>query len=326
MIRHLSVRPLLLAAASVAALAIASPAPAVMGAVSPRAAVTASTSDPVIAAAGDIACEPGKSATAKLCRYADVGKAIAAGGYDAVLALGDQQYTCGTLSQYMGSYDKTWGAFLSSTLPAPGDQDYASTCGTATDAGGYWSYFGDRATPGQAGCRSHCQGWYSTTVGSWKVVVLNGQCTDSGVGGCSASSPQGRWLADELSSSPGCTLAVLHEPYFGNGRIAKKYKPLFTLLDRYGVDVLLTGHIHYYARFAPSAPDASRSASGVRQFIVGTGGRSHSKLASTQLSNFEAGNATTYGFLELSLHSSSYDWRYRSVVGSYSDSGSASCV
>ncbi|HEY4596523.1 MAG TPA: hypothetical protein VIJ02_09005, partial [Thermoanaerobaculia bacterium] len=54
--------------------------------------------DPVVAAAGDIACEPsnpnfnGGNGTAVACRMKDTSDLLLGGGYDAVLLLGDNQY------------------------------------------------------------------------------------------------------------------------------------------------------------------------------------------------------------------------------------------
>ena len=40
-----------------------------------------------------------------------------------------------------------------------------------------------------------CGGYYSYDLGTWHIVVLNTECSKPGVGGCTSSSPQGRWLA-----------------------------------------------------------------------------------------------------------------------------------
>ena len=44
-------------------------------------------------------------------------------------------------------------------------------------------------------------------------MVLNTECSKPGVGGCDATSPQGRWLAADLAARPSqCTLAYWHRP------------------------------------------------------------------------------------------------------------------
>ena len=41
--------------------------------------------------------------------------------------------------------------------------------------------------------------------------------------------------------------------------------------------------------------------------------------------NSEARDVTSLGVLELTLGSDAYEWRFRPAVGSFTDSGSASC-
>ena len=49
--------------------------------------------------------------------------------------------------------------------------------------------------------------------------------------------------------------------------------PFWDRLYAAGADVVLIGHEHTYERFAPQTPAAVASPTGIRQFIVGTGGR-----------------------------------------------------
>ena len=66
------------------------------------------------------------------------------------------------------------------------------------------------------------------------------------------------------------------------------------------------------------------SRAGIREFVVGTGGRSLRTF--TRVSpNSEARDATSFGVLELTLGADAYEWRFRAAVGSFADSGSASC-
>src|SRR5687767_8595386 len=65
--------------------------------------------DPVIAAAGDIACPPPGTPTARTCHQAATADLLTSGGYTAVLPLGDEQYNCGELSAFNAVYDPTWG-------------------------------------------------------------------------------------------------------------------------------------------------------------------------------------------------------------------------
>lgn len=109
--------------------------------------------DPVIAAAGDIACDPSSSSfkggngTASVCRAKYTGAVLSSGGFTAVLALGDEQYECGGYQAFAQSYDQSWGPVKSITFPAVGNHEYASSGGTdcGIGASGYFQYFGPTA-------------------------------------------------------------------------------------------------------------------------------------------------------------------------------------
>jgi hypothetical protein len=164
-------------------------------------------------------------------------------------------------------------------------------------------------------------------LGTWHVVVINSNCGN--VGGCGAGSPQEQWLRADLAAHPAvCTLAYWHHPRFSSGVHGNdpSTQALWQALTDYGADVVLVGHDHDYERFAPQTAGGDRNyVRGIREFVVGTGGRSHDPFISPQ-PNSERRNATTYGVLELVLHASSYDWRFVPVFGRrFTDSGSSPC-
>jgi hypothetical protein len=286
----------------------------------------AAATDPVVAAAGDIACAPPGTRTASKCHQAATADLLA--GADAVLPIGDEQYNCGQLSAFNQVYDASWGQYKSVSNPAVGDNEYAGNGCSTPGASGYFTYFGDRASPREPGCTINCQGYYSYDVGSWHVVALNSECTQPGVGGCSASSPQTQWLKADLAAHPNtCTLAYFHRPYFSDkGGTVAKVKQLFTALYNGGADVLLVGHQHIYERFRPQSPSGAAATNGVRQFIVGTGGRSQSALASTPPTGREERNSGTFGVLKLTLHPTSYDFQFVPEAGkTFTDTGTQAC-
>lgn len=282
--------------------------------------------DPVIAAAGDIACPPGSAQTANGCRQAETANLVASGNYAAVLPLGDEQYDCGELSAFRDVYESSWGQFNGLAYPIVGDNEYSgSTCSTP-GAEGYYTYFGDRASPDQPGCTYACKGYYSYDIGSWHIVALNSECTQPGVGGCAATDPMGTWLQNDLATHPAsCTLAYMHRPYWSNGGVTTKYKPLVQQLYDGGVELLLVGHNHFYTRFALQDPNSAADPDGIRQFTVGTGGKSHGSI-NTVLPNTEVQNAKTFGVLRLTLHPTSYDFAFLpDTSGAFTDSGTGQC-
>jgi fibronectin type III domain protein/calcineurin-like phosphoesterase family protein len=287
--------------------------------------------DPVIAAAGDIACDPtnpnfnGGAGTSANCRQLYTSNLLTNAGLAAVLPLGDTQYECGGLPAFQQSYDQSWGRLKSITRPVVGNHEYLTSGGTGCDstnagAHGYYTYFGQSA--GDAG-----HGWYSYDLGSWHLIALNSNCGD--VGGCGASSPQGQWLASDLASHPNdCTLAYWHIPLFSSGgRAAQNSLPLWQMLYAAGADVILNGHDHVYERFAPQDPTGQRDeARGLREFIVGTGGSNHTTFG-TIVPNSEVQNASTFGVLKLTLHPTSYEWQFvPEAGGSFTDSGTGACT
>jgi hypothetical protein len=288
-----------------------------------------SDDDPVVAAAGDIACAPPATRTSSSCHHRETSNLLSDGDYDAVLPLGDLQYECGQASAYQSVYDPTWGRLKARSRPAAGDNEYESNTCATPGASGYFSYFGGAASPNQPGCTSACPGYYSYDLGAWHVVVLNTNCSEPGVGGCSSSSPQGRWLAADLAAHRNqCTLAYWHLPrWTESGGVSSTSNYLVSALYNAGADVLLTGNNHHYARFAPQNPSgAADPANGIRQFIVGTGGKSLHGLSSRPDPQVESRQSNTYGILELTLHPTSYSWRFVPEAGrTFTDTGTDAC-
>jgi len=219
--------------------------------------------------------------------------------------LGDLAYERGTDAEFRRCFAPSWGRYRTRIRPALGNHEY----GTA-GAAGYFRYFGARAGPRR--------GYYSYDLGPWHVVVLNTNCGPAG--GCGAGSPQQRWLRADLAAHPArCTLAYGHHPRFSSGLHGSDASlgALWRALSAGGAEVYLAGHDHHYERFAPIG--------GVRQFVVGTGGRSlyPAPLAAPRS---VLRSSRTYGVLALQLRQASYSWRFVAVSGGgFSDAGAAAC-
>ena len=249
---------------------------------------------PTLIAAGDIAAcsSAADEATA----------ALVARMPGTVAVLGDAVYERGTSEEFRDCY--SWARFRERTRAALGNHEYGT--GDAATALAYFEL--------------PAKGYYSYTLGSWHVVVLNSNCEPAG--GCGVGSSQQRWLAAELERSGAtCTLAYMHHPRFSSGLHGSDstIAPLWRTLSRGGVDVVLAGHDHHYERFALFG--------GIRSFIVGTGGRSHYPVV-RRLSRPRSVvvNFRTYGVLKLGLSVGRYDWRFVPVSGAgFVDAGSAGC-
>jgi hypothetical protein len=275
----------------------------------------------VIAAAGDIACNPGSprygdgQGSGLKCRQLATSNLLVSGRYDAVLALGDNQYPDGEYAHFMASYKQSWGRVKSITRPVPGNHDYHTP-----RASGYFRYFG-------AAAGNPAKGYYSFDLGDWHLIALNSNCSD--VGGCKRGSAQVRWLRADLEAhaSARCTLAYWHHPLFSSGVHGSNstYTAFWNELYAAGADVVLVGHDHDYERFAPQtptgAPDATR---GIRQFVVGTGGSGLRRFKRIQ-ANSQVRDNETFGILRLALRPAGYAWRFVPAVGSFTDSGTGGC-
>jgi hypothetical protein len=275
----------------------------------------------VIAAAGDIACDPadpnfnGGLGTAAACHMKATTDLQAGTGFDAVLLLGDNQYENGTLAAYQASYDPSWGRVKAVTRPAPGNHEYNST-----GAAGYYAYFA-------AAAGDPAKGWQSFDLGGWHLIALNSNC--AAVGGCGAGSAQERWLAADLAAHPGvCTLAYWHHPRFSSGPHGSDatYEALWDDLYAAGADLVLAGHDHIYERFAPQTPAGGADpARGLREFVVGTGGKNHTGFPLIR-PNSEVRDAAAFGVLSLTLYPNGYAWKFVPEAGeTFTDSGLGLC-
>jgi len=233
-----------------------------------------------------------------------------------ILPLGDLAYESGTSKEFANCFGSSWGTLRDRMRPVPGNHDYKTP-----GAAGYYAYFG--AVAGDP-----TQGWYAYDLGGWRLYALNSNCED--VGGCEADSPQEQWLRADLAAHPAdCILAYWHHARFSSGELHAddpRTDALWQALETAGADVVLTGHDHDYERFAPQDHRGRASPTGIREFVVGTGGsglRAMGKIAPTS----EAHIARVYGILSMQLRADGYDWTFLPVEGqTASDAGSGTCT
>jgi acid phosphatase type 7 len=281
-----------------------------------------------LAAVGDMACEPtdphyaAGSGGGGECGQRAASDVAVALDPDLLLGLGDYQYELPTRAAYADVYGPSWGRLRDITMPLLGNQEYK-----VHNANTFRAYFGPRAGP--------LTGYRSFDLGDWHVVLLNSNCTTV-PGGCTVGSPQQRWLAADLAASHSpCVLAAWHHPRWSTGiagpdqRTDALYR---TLYDRH-VPLLLSAHEHDYERFGPLDPAGRPGRTGIRQFVVGTGGQAHYRPAAgdaawrvkrhippSQFADFDDN-----GVLLLTLRRGGYDWQFHAVGKGVLDSGSGSC-
>ena len=177
------------------------------------------------------------------------------------------------------------------------------------------------------------------------------QPDNPGADGCSGTNA---WFASELEwlkkdleeNHSACTLAYWHQPTFSaanslseEGTTAQAF---WQLLYEHKADLVLNGHDHLYARYRPLDPSGNYDPkSGIREFIVGTGGETLDAVASSatgdagaqfNAKNLEAATGDFWGVMALTLDEHGYKWDFESALelpgapaGTYSDKGVGYC-
>ncbi len=233
-----------------------------------------------------------------------------------ILTLGDTAYPSGAPEDFSKCFDPKWGPLVPRMFPSVGNHEYQTD-----GAAGYFDYFKARGRP--VGNRD--EGWRAFDLGtSWRAIVLNSNCDQ--VGGCTAESPQGKWLAAELEANGDRNvLAYWHAPRYSSGDhgSSRDYKPFFRMLWEARADLVLNGHDHDYERFAPQNAAGDYRVNGVQEFVVGTGGRGLYAFEDPRLPNTRVRNDKTHGVLKLRLRPDGYAWRFLPAAGgTFTDSGS----
>lgn len=285
--------------------------------------------DPVIAGAGDIACDPSSSffndgyGTSGACHERYTSDELLKMDLAAVFMLGDAQYEDGTLAKFMLAFDPTWGRLRGLMRPVIGNHEYFDPT-----ASGYFDYFNGVGRPtGVAGTRG--QGWYSLDIGAWHVVALNSNCDQVS---CAAGGPQERWLRADLAAHPArCTLAVMHHPLVSSGQsdegegTTPAVRPLWQALYDAGADLVYSGHDHAYERFGPLNPQGQADPRGMRLLLTGTGGKNLQAPVAIRAGS-EVRQGASFGVTRVTLHPASYDWEFvPDTAGGFTDAGSGAC-
>lgn len=285
----------------------------------PASAVVASSSF-ILVGAGDISsCSSGGDGKTALL----VENILKADATATAFVAGDNVYEDGSAAEYRDCYGPTWGRFKARTRPSLGNHEYDGV----EQAKPSFDYFGD-ALWGNSRARG---GYYSFNLGdSWHVVVLN---SNTGFVPAAAGSPQDKWLrADLAANSRPCIAAIWHHPrFFSSSDPASSLqrsgvKPFWQALYVAGADLVLNGHAHNYERFSPQTPDgASDPVKGIRQFIIGTGGKGVSAVVKLH-PNSQVTQGRTFGVLKLTLNPGSYAWEFVPEAGkTFTDAGRVDC-
>lgn len=235
---------------------------------------------------------------------------------DAVLGLGNLQYSGGTLTEYNTLYDTMMGSGVGlreKTYPVPGPVDYRTA-----NASGYFDYWGVRAG-------DPTSGYYSVDLAGWRLIAANSNC--SKVGGCGGAQPQGQWMRPLLADTKtSCELVFASHPAFSDGEAGDTAsgRSLFTISANNGADLYVSAGDRTYQRFAARRPDGIVDATGLTSFVVGTGGQS---LAGWRPGVDRAAfrQNAVHGALRLVLGENRWASQYYNTAGDVVDAASGTC-
>jgi alkaline phosphatase len=296
---------------------------------------SAASGDPVIAAAGDIACvktTPDIS-TNSCYEKATSDLILSHTEVSTVLTLGDNQYPCGAYAKFLKGYDPTWGRFrvaggssTVSTHPALGNHEYETgKTGCDAQASGYFQYFGGAAQPnGTNGYYYFDVSGTGTSTAHWRVIVLNANCLTVP---CSTGSAQEQFLRSAISGAPSgsCIMAAWHQPRFKGDGVDSSTKSFWRDLYNANGALVLNGHAHYYQRYVPQDPSGNSDPMGLTEIISGTGGANLGSPKGVS-ANTAKWDDKDFGVVFVALHDGSFSWQFIATNGSVIDSGTQSCT
>ena len=104
-------------------------------------------------------------------------------------------------------------------------------------------------------------------------------------------------------------------------------QPIWQALYEAGAELVLSGHDHHYERLAPqTSAGIADPVFGIREFVVGTGGRDSHRVLGTMAANSEVTEIATFGVLRLELGDAGYTWGFVPEAGrTFTDGGVGSC-
>lgn len=215
------------------------------------------------------------------------------------ITLGDNSNDDGSEASYDCFDRSTWGRLMPRLHPVPGNHDYDAD----PELPFYYRYFVN-AGAARLGYRAY-------DFGTWRLYALNTEL----------ASPELRqaqldWLDRDLRGhyNGRCTLAYFHRPPFSSGNFASpRAHPLFRVLYKYGVDLVVTGHEHFFATLPPLTPEgAVNPGYGVPVLIAGTGGAVlfNRPAALRYRADGERLVARQLGVLQITLQTTAYNWTF----------------
>ncbi len=181
---------------------------------------------------------------------------------DAWILLGDNAYTNGTDAEYQTNFFNIYQNSLTKNhvlWPAPGNHDYAQSAARQADhLIPYYDMFTLPRNGEAGGVASNTEAYYSYNYANVHFVALDSYGWETGSTRLyDTLGPQAVWLKQDLAANTQpWTVVYFHHPPYTKGshnsdtesELINMRQNIVPILERYKVDLVLSGHSHSYER------------------------------------------------------------------------------
>jgi Icc-related predicted phosphoesterase len=247
-----------------------------------------------------------------------VGKAMLANHPELFLALGDNAYESGTEAEWEAHFFQPLASLLSEipVYAVLGNHEYS----TAQAQPALDNLYQPSNNP------AGTERYYSFDWGPVHFVALDSMCLlkSTQASACTADA-QLQWLEQDLAATrqPWKVVSFHHPPYSSgeHGSSTYLYKALTPLLERFGVDLVLTGHDHDYERSYPlkGGERVNPGQGGITYVVVGSGGAYLKGYSIPQPAWSAARMTNVYGFLDVVVDRGTMTAELRTTTGKVED-------
>ena len=176
-----------------------------------------------------------------------------------MLLSGDNAYSSGTQAEFNNSFFNIYQGDVLKNMPlwpAPGNHDYNNGASTATTVP-YFSIFSTPANGEAGGVASNNPAYYSYDYGNIHFLSLDSYGRVGSEKMYDTTGAQVNWIkADLAANNKKWVIAYWHHPPYtmgshnsdSEGDLVNIRSKFIRILERYGVDMIITGHSHDYER------------------------------------------------------------------------------